>query len=53
MAAMAEGQRIAIIVAGGSRGIGEAISRRLHDDGYTVAVLDLLAPDYLITYING
>ena len=48
MAAMAEGQRIAIIVTGGSRGSGEAISRRLHDDGYTVAVLDLLAPDYLI-----
>jgi NAD(P)-dependent dehydrogenase (short-subunit alcohol dehydrogenase family) len=44
---MAESQRIAI-VTGGSRGIGEAISHRLHDDGYTVAVLDLLAPDDLI-----
>ena len=35
------------IVTGGSRGIGEAISRRLHRDGYTVVVLDLTPPESL------
>ncbi|PSR33042.1 MAG: 3-ketoacyl-ACP reductase [Sulfobacillus benefaciens] len=45
---MADNQGVAI-VTGGSRGIGEAISRRLYDDGFTVAVLDLVAPDNLIS----
>lgn len=36
------------IVTGGSRGIGEAISRRLHADGYRVWVFDLSEPEHLI-----
>ncbi len=39
--------RIAV-VTGGARGIGEAITRRLHADGYQVVVFDLSAPENLI-----
>ncbi len=46
---MADNSRGIAMVTGGSRGIGEAISRRLHHDGYTVTVLDLAAPEQLMT----
>ncbi len=46
---MADNSRGIAMVTGGSRGIGEAISRRLHHDGYTVTVLDLAAPEHLMS----
>ena len=36
------------IVTGGSRGIGEAIVRRLNADGYQVWVFDMTKPEHLI-----
>ncbi len=45
---MADSSRGIGVVTGGSRGIGEAISRRLRRDGYTVAVLDLAEPSQLM-----
>ncbi|MDA8193494.1 MAG: SDR family NAD(P)-dependent oxidoreductase [Thermaerobacter sp.] len=44
---MMKGRGVAIIT-GGSQGIGEAIARRLHGDGYTVAVMDLSMPQQLM-----
>ena len=43
---MGEEKKIAV-VTGGARGIGEAITRRLHHQGFSVVVLDREEPEEL------